>query len=225
LQAYYADMTKAFLFDLNGTMIDDMDYHTDAWHKVLTEDLGADLSWHQVKQEMYGKGEEMLVRVFGEGRFADEEASSIVFEKEKKYQEDFRPQLKLINGLDNFLKEASAKGIKMAIGSAAITFNIDFVLDGLNIREHFPVTISADHVERSKPDPETFLKAAEGLGVAPEHCLVFEDNPKGVLSARNAGMKAVVITTMHAEHEFAGLDNIVRFVKDYNDPFLKSLIN
>ena len=217
-------MTKAFLFDLNGTMIDDMDFHTDAWHDVLNNDLGGNLSRQQVKMEMYGKGEEMLVRVFGEGRFEDKEMSDIVFEKEKKYQDAFRPHLKLIKGLGNFLEKSHKQGIKMAIGSAAIMFNIDYVLDGLNIREYFPVTISADHVEKSKPDAETFLKGAEGLGVKPEECIVFEDNPKGVQSALNAGMKSVVITTMHEEHEFEGLPNILKFIKDYDDPFLIDLL-
>jgi beta-phosphoglucomutase len=217
-------MTKAFLFDLNGTMIDDMDYHTDAWHEVLTKDLGATITRQQVKMEMYGKGEEMLVRVFGNGRFANEEMSAIVFEKEKKYQETFRPHLQLIKGLPRLLGEARKRGIRMAVGSAAITFNIDFVLDGLNIREYFPVTVSADDVERSKPDAETFLKCAEGLGVNPEECIVFEDNPKGVQSALNAGMKAVVITTMHEIHEFDGLPNILKFIKDYEDPWLDELL-
>ncbi|MBC8053662.1 MAG: HAD family phosphatase [Sphingobacteriaceae bacterium] len=217
-------MEKAFLFDLNGTMIDDMDFHTDAWHDVLNNDLGGSLSWQQVKMEMYGKGEEMLVRVFGEGRFDEKEMSQIVFEKEKKYQKAFKPHLKLISGLDRFIEKASQKDVKMAIGSAAIMFNIDYVLDGLNIRKYFPVTISADNVEKSKPDAETFLKAAEELGISADECLVFEDNPKGVQSALNAGMKAVVITTMHEEHEFEGLPNILKFVKDYNDPFLDTLL-
>lgn len=218
-------MPKAFLFDLNGTMIDDMDFHTNAWQDVLNNHLGASLSWQEVKMEMYGKGEEMLVRVFGEGRFSSEkEMSDIVFEKEKKYQEAFRPHLKLIDGLEGFLARAGATNVRMAVGSAAIMFNIDYVLDGLNIRKYFPVTISADDVQKSKPDAETFLKCAEGLGVDPADCIVFEDNPKGVQSALNAGMKAVVITTMHQEHEFEGLPNILKFIKDYRDPFLNTLL-
>ena len=217
-------MIQAFLFDLNGTMIDDMDYHTDAWHNVLNNDLGANLSRQEVKMEMYGKGEEMLVRVFGEGRFEYEEMSGIVFEKEKKYQAAFRPHLKLIKGLDRFLEKYHQQGIKMAIGSAAIMFNIDFVLDGLDIRKYFPVTISADDVEKSKPDAETFLKGAQGLNIKPENCIVFEDNPKGVQAALNAGMKAIVITTMHEVHEFEGLPNILGFIEDYDDENLDKLL-
>ena len=224
LQRLIFNMIKAFLFDLNGTMIDDMDYHTDAWHQILNNDLGASMSRQEVKMHMYGKGEEMLVRVFGEGRFTDAEMAELIRNKEQTYQDTFRPNLKLIEGLDAFLEKAHKKGIKMAIGSAAIEFNIDFVLDGLNIREYFPVVVSADDVKESKPDPETFLACMNRLGFKPEECIVFEDNPKGVESAQRGGMKSVVITTMHEEHEFEDLTNILKFVEDYNDPYLDELL-
>jgi beta-phosphoglucomutase-like phosphatase (HAD superfamily) len=112
----------------------------------------------------------------------------------------------------------------MAIGSAAIPMNIDFVLDGLNLRHYFAAIVSADDVARSKPDPETFLKAARLLEVPPAECLVFEDAPKGVEAAANAGMPAVVLTTMHEKEEFAPYSNIIAFVKDYTDPVLQSLL-
>jgi hypothetical protein len=72
-------------------------------------------------------------------------------------------------------------------------------------------------VAHSKPDPETFLKAARLLEVPPAECLVFEDAPKGVEAAANAGMPAVVLTTMHRKEDFAPYNNIVAFVKDYTD--------
>ncbi|HEX8376881.1 MAG TPA: HAD family phosphatase [Pedobacter sp.] len=218
-------MIKAFLFDLNGTMIDDMDFHARVWEDILNNQLGAKLSSEEVKLQMYGKGEEMLVRVFGEGRFSIQEMQDITFEKEKQYQKLFLPHLKLINGLDAFLEKYHQKGIMMAIGSAAIMFNIDYVVNGLDLRRYFPVTISADDVEKSKPDPETFLTCAERLGVKPEECIVFEDNPKGVESALRGGMKSVVLTTMHEEHEFNEMPNILKFVKDYNDPYLDKLLS
>lgn len=217
-------MAKAFLFDLNGTMIDDMAYHTEAWYQILTQELGADLSKEEVKLEMYGKNSEVLERVFGKGRFSAKEMEKLSIDKETRYQKAFKPHLKLIDGLDVFLERAYSKGIKMAVASAAITFNIDFVLDGLNIRKYFPVAVSADHVKLSKPDPETFLLAASRLGVSPEDCIVFEDNPKGVESALRGGMKSVVLTTMHEEHEFEGLPNILKFVKDYHDSYVQELV-
>jgi beta-phosphoglucomutase len=214
---------KAFLFDLNGTMIDDMEYHAKAWSGILNDDLKAGLSPEQVKKQMYGKNSEVLTRIFGEGRFTQQQMDELSIEKEKRYQQAYKPQLKLIAGLDKFLEMAKQRGVAMAIGSAAIPYNIDFVLDNLHIRHYFKAIVSADDVTTSKPDPETFLKAAQQLHVAPGACVVFEDAPKGVESAANAGMRTVVLTTMHGEEEFKSYSNILSFVKDYNDPWLEKL--
>lgn len=100
---------KAFLFDLNGTMIDDMKYHNDAWHSILTEKLGLNISYADVKKEMYGKNEELLTRVFGKGHFSAAEVEAISMDKELRYQKAFSPSLKLIGGLHNFLVKANEK--------------------------------------------------------------------------------------------------------------------
>ena len=208
---------KAYLFDLNGTMIDDMQYHTIAWHKILTEDLGAQITVEETNAQMYGKNSELLDRVFGKGHFTVERALEISLEKERRYQAAYKPHLKLINGLDKFLDQAKQQGILMAIGSAAITFNIDFVLDNLNVRSYFDAIVSADDVFESKPHPETFLKGAQLLKVQPSECVVFEDAPKGVEAAENAGMRCVVLTTMHGEEEFKQYSNIIKFIRDYRE--------
>ncbi|RNL53393.1 HAD family hydrolase [Pedobacter jejuensis] len=215
---------KAIIFDLNGTMINDMEYHTKAWHSIITEDLGENNSYESVKKEMYGKNPEVLERIFGKDRFTPEEIISLSNEKERRYQEGYFPYLKLIDGLDEFLEQAKNEGISMAIGSAAILFNIDFVLDGLKIRSYFDGIVSADDVEISKPHPETFLKAANLLGVNPAECLVFEDAPKGVESAQNAGMKCIVLTTTHDSEEFAGYSNIIGFIDNFKNPILTTLL-
>lgn len=216
---------KAFIFDLNGTMIDDMEYHSKAWYQILNNELNANLSREEVNSQMYGKNSEVLTRVFGPDRFTQEQMDVISIEKEKRYQEAFLPHLALIPGLHEFLDAAGKQHIQMAIGSAAIPFNIDFVLDNLNIRHYFKALISADDVHTSKPDPETFLKAASTLHVEPDLCIVFEDNPKGVESALHAGMSSVVITTMHKQQDFEMYPNVLAFIKDYTDPFCKKLVN
>ncbi len=214
---------KAFLFDLNGTMIDDMHYHIKAWHGILNE-LGANISLERMKEECYGKNDELLERMFP-GRFSEDEKKEMSLEKERQYQQQFKPYLKLLPGLDTFLANAKHHNIPMAIGSAAIMFNIDFVLDNLHIRDYFSALVSADDVAVSKPDPETFLKCAERLKIQPGKCIVFEDSPKGVESAKRAGMKAVVLTTMHEEHEFNENDHVLLYIKDFTDNRLNALFS
>src|ERR1700761_5385419 len=214
---------KAFIFDLNGTMIDDMQYHSAAWFAILNDDLKAGLTQAEVNKEMYGKNEELLDRIFGKGRFTEKELAGISRKKELSYQSAFRPYLQLIAGLPAVLERAEKQGIKMAIGSAAIPFNIDFVLDNLHIRHYFSAIVSADDVTISKPDPETFTKAAAIMNVLPEDCIVFEDAPKGVEAAFRAGMRSVVLTTMHEKEEFDRYSTVIRFIKDYTDPSLDEL--
>jgi HAD superfamily hydrolase (TIGR01509 family) len=205
---------KAFLFDLNGTMINDMPYHVSAWHRIATE-LGADISLEKMKEECYGKNHDVIERIFP-GRFTHDQKTKMSLEKETQYQQDFRPYLKLIDGLDEFLRKAHDSGIKLAIGSAAITYNIDFVLEGLHIRKYFDAIVSADDVDHSKPDPETWLKCADKLKMSATDCIVFEDSPKGAESALNANMKCIIITNTHDKSEFANYSNVIRFVDDYN---------
>ncbi|MBK6935655.1 MAG: HAD family phosphatase [Chitinophagaceae bacterium] len=213
---------KAFLFDLNGTMIDDMQYHIKAWHRILNN-LGASDSYARMKEECYGTNNELLERIFP-GRFSTEEKKRMSLEKEKEYQQQFKPHLQLIAGLDDFLRQSHDSGIKMAIGSAAIMFNIDFVLDNLNIRKYFGALVSADDVSNSKPHPETYLQCAERLKVESSSCLVFEDSPKGVESALIAGMRSVVLTTLHTKEEFSRFSNVEIFTKDYNNSMLFDLL-
>ncbi|WP_343605970.1 HAD family phosphatase [Fluviicola sp.] len=214
---------KAFLFDLNGTMVDDMGYHLEVWDRILNDDLKAGLSREEVKQQMYGKNGELLDRVFGKGVFGEEQVKEVSKKKEELYQMLFRPHLKLIDGLEVLLEKAYRHKVSMAIGSAAMPFNIGFVIDNLFIRHYFSTIVSADDVVESKPDPEVFLKAAMQLGVLPEDCVVFEDVPKGAEAALNAGMKVVIVTTTHAPEEFENYPNVLFFISDYTDPRLNEL--
>jgi beta-phosphoglucomutase len=214
---------KAFLFDLNGTMINDMGFHLQVWNKILNDDLKAGLTLEQVKQQMYGKNHELLDRVFGKGTLSEETIEIYSQKKEELYQEIYAPHLALINGLGALLQKADQFGISLAIGSAANNFNIDFVLDNLDIRSYFKAIVSAESVTESKPNPEVFLKGAKLLGVEPESCIVFEDVPKGAEAALNAGMEVIIVTTTHSEEEFAHFPNVLFFIKDYTDPRLKQL--
>ncbi|MBO9593559.1 MAG: beta-phosphoglucomutase family hydrolase [Niabella sp.] len=215
---------QAFIFDLNGTIIDDMAFHEEAWFRILNQELGAGMSREEVNGHMYGKNSELLDRIFGPERFTEAEKHALSRRKEELYQEAYLPHLTLLPGLRNFLEAAAAKGIPMAIGTAAIPFNVDFVLDRLGIRAYFKALVTADDVRKSKPDPETFLSCARLLQVAPAGCLVFEDAPKGAEAAANAGMDAVILTTGHGPEQFGQQENILFFAPDYTDDKLLALV-
>jgi beta-phosphoglucomutase len=214
----------AFIFDLNGTMINDMEFHTRAWMHLMNHDLGGNFTWEEVKAQMYGKNPEVLVRMFGTDRFTADEMTELSIEKERRYQKEFLQHLALLPGLADLLERAYQAGVVMGIGSAAIPFNIDFVLDNLNIRHYFKAIVSADDVTISKPHPETYLRVAELLQVPPTDCLVFEDVPKGAEAALNAGMPAVILTTTHQQDEFESLPNVIHFADDFTGEFFKKLV-
>jgi beta-phosphoglucomutase len=215
---------KAFIFDLNGTMIDDMRYHEMAWHDVFVNQLKAPLSLEQVKQQLYGKSDEIFARVFGAGRFSKEEIGMITDQKENRYREEFLPYLRLIDGLDEFLATTKSQGIALAIGTAAPALNVDFVIDNLHLENYFPVIIGPNDVSECKPHPEVFLKAASQLGIQPEHCLVFEDSPKGIEAAARAGMKAIGVTSYHTTDELKNT-NLLFTIDDYRSQNLNQLFN
>lgn len=198
---------------MDGTLVDNMKYHGLAWQAFLHEQ-GMRWNLEKVKQEMYGTNVEMFERLFGDA-FDELEVTRLAAYKEKKYRDMYRPHLKLCSGLtnvlDTFIEEE--KGL-LGIGTSAEHLNLDFVLDGLSIREYFHTIITAEEVEHGKPHPETYLKAAEKMGTAPENCIVFEDVPKGVDAGLNAGMKVVAITTTYPAKD---LMHATRVIDSYHE--------
>ncbi len=194
-------------------MVDNMMVHHRAWQTKLAE-LGLELSIDEVIARCHGRNDEILSRLFG-NRFDADERRQISQEKEAQYRATFQQQLKLVNGLPEFLQAAYEQQIPMAIGTAANIENVDFVLDSLGIRHYFTVVLCEQDVTKGKPDPEVFLKAAELMNVPAPQCLVFEDSPTGAKAARNAGMKAVILTTTHQPAEFTGFDQIIALSPDY----------
>lgn len=215
-------MIKAFIFDMNGTMIDDMHYHTSAWNRILNQH-GANISLGETKLQMYGKPEEMFERIFGKGSFSESELREIIVQKEQTYQEEFRPHLKLINGLDEFLQRARSSGIKIAIGTAALKMNVEYVLDGLGLQAMINTYVSAENVSISKPDPEVFLKCASLLDVSPDEAVVLEDAPKGIEAAKNGGFRAIAITSFHHADDFRKFDNLLFTIDNYENEQLNHL--
>ena len=206
---------------MDGTMVDNMMTHHRGWQMTLRQ-YGLDLSLPEVITTCHGKNVEIIERLFP-GRYTLEERERISFEKESWYRSIFLPELRLVAGLPDLLEAARAAGIPMGIGTAAPQANLNFVLDNLHIRHFFHTVLHADDVDRGKPAPDVFLKAAAQLGVEPADCVVFEDSPTGARTALNAGMKAFIITTTHAAEEFAEIPSVLRCVPDFTELNLSAI--
>ncbi len=206
---------KALIFDMDGTMVDNMMIHHRAWQQRLAQE-GLHFTMAEIVEHCHGKNLEILERLFGE-KYTEEQRMVISNEKEAVYRDVFRDDLKLINGLHELLATAFEHEIPIGIGTAAQYDNVNFVLDTLNIRNYFDVIVADIDVAKGKPDPEVFLKVAEKLNIEPKNCLVFEDSPVGAKAAENAGMKAIILTTTHKKSEFENYTTLIKCVGDYTE--------
>jgi beta-phosphoglucomutase family hydrolase len=210
-----AAKTGAFIFDMDGTIVDNMAFHTRSWITFF-EQRGMSIDAEEFFRTTAGRqGREIIRSHMGE-HLDDDEVLALNLEKETVYRELYGPHRKTVGGFDELIARAKLKGIKLAVATAAPNANIEFTLDGLDLRRHFDVVVGAADVARGKPNPDGFLLAAERCGVAPEHCIVFEDAPLGVEAARRAGMRCVVLTTTLPAAAFAEFDNVIAIASDFS---------
>ncbi len=211
----YNTTAEALIFDMDGTMVDNMMAHHRAWQRKLRS-LGLKMDLEEVREKIHGVNEEILLRLFGD-RFDEAERRYHAQDKEAEYRRVFETELRLLDGLPEFLENAREAEIKMGIGTAAPAENVDFVLDKLELRDWFGTVKHAGDVTKGKPDPEIYQLVAEGLGVPVQDCVIFEDSPTGAQAAHNAGSPVVVVTTTHQPEEFSHLPNVLQFIKDFRE--------
>ena len=210
-----AQASRAFIFDMDGTIVDNMAFHTKSW-LAFFERRGHALDADEFFRATAGRqGHEIMRSYLGE-HITKESSAELDAEKEALYRELYAPHRKTVDGFDDLIVQAKLRGVALAVATAAPNANITFTLDGLDLRRHFDAIVGAADVPRGKPHPDVFLKAAERCGVAPEHCIVFEDAPLGVEAARRAGMRAVVLTTTLPAEAFAEFDNVIHIASDFS---------
>ncbi|NBA84351.1 beta-phosphoglucomutase [Emticicia sp. CRIBPO] len=187
-------MIKGFLFDLDGVIVDTAVFHYKAW-KRLANELGFDID-EEFNERLKGISRmdslnEVLLH--GQIEITEEEKIRLATRKNEWYLdlvEDMTPDDVLPYVLD-FLELSREAGIKIGLGSASK--NAPKILDKTGLIEYFDVIIDGTKVSKSKPDPEVFLKGAQGLQLEAGECVVFEDAFAGVQAAIAAGMKSVGI--------------------------------
>ena len=185
-------MAKAYIFDMDGTLVDNCAWHVKAWRAFAVRH-GREITEREILEWMGAPSAYYMNRIFDRAVPPDE-CDALTREKESLYRELYAPHLKLPDGLGDLLSDAHRQGVKLAIATGGSIDNVDFVLDGLGIRDLFELIVDASQYERGKPAPDCYLEAAERLGIAPAECVVFEDAVGGIRAAKAAGMKVVAIT-------------------------------
>jgi beta-phosphoglucomutase len=204
---------RALIFDMDGTIVDNMRFHDDAWESWH---LGHGLPFE--RSSFFTRTAGMAVGEIVGPHFPEadkDEIARLAEAKEALYRESYRPHVSPLAGLLSLMARAEAAGVPMAVASAAPPANIDVVLDTLGLRARFATIIAPSQGFRGKPHPDLFLGAAERMKVAPDTCLVFEDAPLGVEAARRAGMRAVAMLTMLDASGFAQFDNVIASAADF----------
>jgi beta-phosphoglucomutase family hydrolase len=212
----------AFIFDMDGTLVDNMHFHTIAWGKMLEENgIAANAEDFLVKTA--GKtNREIIPTVFGD--VSDERLTELAERKEFLYRESFLPHRKTVAGTIDFLTESKRLGIKMAVATAAPNANMEFILDGLDLRKYFDAITTAEDVKHGKPNPEVFLVSAEKLGVSPTNSIVFEDAIGGFQAAHRAGMKSIGISTVNSIEDILKLDSVVEASDNFINLYPQTLV-
>jgi beta-phosphoglucomutase len=197
----YMHTTKiAVLFDMDGVLVDNMAYHKDSWFEFCRR-YNLSLTEEEFVSFVSGRiAREVLEHLFRKP-LTPEEISRYTEEKEELYRKIYRPHIKPVNGLIEFLQSLKANGVALAVGTSAPTSNIDFTLLTTGLKPYFDKIVDASFVKKGKPDPEIYLKAAELLQVLPQNCVVIEDSLLGIQAGINAGMKVIGVTTTHTKEE------------------------
>lgn len=187
------------IFDMDGVIVDNHAWHFRAWvefgkrHGIV------------ITKEEFGKyfgstNQLVLNSLFGNNITADD-ILRMENEKEAIYRELYKPFIKVVDGLPEFLHQASKKGIPIALATSAPFENVKFTLEATGLENYFSIITDSSMVTLGKPDPQVYLITALKLGVQPSECIVFEDSVPGILSAKNAGMHVIGVATTHTSEE------------------------
>ncbi len=206
---------RAYIFDMDGTITDNMQFHTKAWMQVI-EELGLPKEDPQTwEHRTSGVPNRAILQDLLKLNLDETAAQYWVARKERLYREVAAGQVVEMPGFTAFVAQARQAGIRIALATGAGPENIAFNVDALGAREQFDVMLGSTDVARGKPHPDIFLAAAARLGVRPDETIVFEDAPMGLEAARRAGMRTVALRGMLTDGQIAVYPNVIRVIRDY----------
>lgn len=189
---------KAFLFDLDGTLVDSMWI----WRDIDIEYLGrfelelpADL-----QNSIEGMSFTETAQYFKERFSIPDSLEQMKADWNRMAWDKYLHEVKLKVGVREFLAYHCERGVKMAIATSNSRELVEAVVGVHGLTDLFDAIITGCDVAHGKPSPDIYLEAARQLDVRPEECLVFEDVIPGILSGRNAGMTVAAVEDEYSRH-------------------------
>lgn len=185
---------KAFIFDLDGVIVDTAKYHFLAWQKIA-EQLGIEFTPEHNEALKGVSRVRSLDLILELGKINPSQQDKDIWLKQKN--EDYLEYIEnmdrseILPGVMHVLQFLKEQDQRIALGSASK--NARPILEKVGILDYFDAIIDGNDVTHAKPDPEVFLQAAKKLGTAPKDAIVFEDSVAGVEAANNGGMTSVGI--------------------------------
>lgn len=213
---------KAFIFDLDGVIVDTAKYHYLAWRELAIQ-LGFDFTEEQ-NEQLKGvsrvRSLEILLAI-GNKHLEDDIKIKLLHEKNQQYLQYIAKMdhTEILPGIDDVLNYLKFNKIPFSLGSASK--NARLILETLNLMDLFDAIVDGNDVSTAKPDPEVFLKAAEKLGAQPQDCIVVEDAQAGIQAANAAGMTSIGIGD---EKVLSEADYILKNTSELTIDFVQKLI-
>lgn len=198
----------AVIWDLNGVIIDDMQFHFRAFQAYLRE-IGSDMTEEYFIRNCTGTPPTEVFAAVLPGLGNPVTVEDAIHRKREIYFELTRGNMEMLPGVRALIEDLHRRGIPQAIASGATRLEVETILDEFGIRPLFAAAVACEDVSRGKPDPEPFLTAASLLGADPANCLVIEDGEYGVRAAKTCGMKAIAVTNTQTREQLAAADLVV----------------
>ncbi|MEO0796500.1 MAG: HAD family phosphatase [Verrucomicrobiota bacterium] len=184
--------THAYIFDCDGTLADSMPMHYRAWKQAFEKNSAKFPFTWELFYSMAGAGMYDSVVILNE-RYQDDLDPDTVVRDQDQFLRHELDSVEPIHQVVELAKELKEKGFPIAVASGGDRAHVESTLTYCGIIDLFDAIVTKNDVERSKPAPDGFLKAAELLSVAPEKCVVFEDSQLGITAAETCGMRWVFI--------------------------------
>jgi len=200
-------MIRAILFDHDGVLVDSMPYHVEAWRRVMARH-GIEIDPLEIYLAEGATTMEVAAELFHRHRkpASPDEVQAIIYEKRDAYLANNATQIN--DGIVDVLEYLKENRYRLGLVTGSIRSQVEPVL-GPEMLSWFDCVITADDVERGKPDPEPYLRAIQKLHVAPSEALVIENAPLGIRAGKSAGCAVVAITTTLSPYHLREADAIV----------------